>query len=76
MDGGAEINIVLEGGPTFVDKTVDTGGALHPVDQAIVLALCLDVGNSNPVDGLTQEEMAPYIERVLQQANNCMQLFI
>lgn len=51
---------------------VDNGGALHPLDQAIILALCLDVSNSNPVDGLTNEEMQPYVERVLQQAANWM----
>ncbi|CAM9795296.1 unnamed protein product, partial [Phaeothamnion confervicola] len=39
--------------------------ALRPVDAAIVLALCLDVENSNPRDGLTNEEMSPYLERVL-----------
>lgn len=71
MDGGAAENIILEGGPRFAEKT-DKGGALHPVDQAIVLALCLDVGNSNPVDGLTNEEMQPYVERVLDSATNWM----
>jgi hypothetical protein len=48
MDGGEEVNIVLEGGPRFSDKEVDKGGSLHALDQAVVLALCLDVGNSNP----------------------------
>ena len=76
MDGGAVENILLEGGPKFSavegGKDVDKGGALHPVDQAIVLALCLDVSNSNPVDGLTNEEMQPYVERVLQLAVNWM----
>jgi tetratricopeptide (TPR) repeat protein len=73
VDGGPAENIILEGGPHFQDPhTVDEGGALHPIDQALILALCLDVSNSNPVDGLTNAEMAPYIERVLQQANNWM----
>jgi hypothetical protein len=57
MDGGPEMNIILEGGPRFADKSLDKGGPLHPIDQAILLALCLDVSNSNPADGLTNEEM-------------------
>lgn len=73
MDGGAAENIILEGGPKFAaGKGLDKGGELHPIDQAIILALCLDVNNSNAVDGLTNEEMYPYVERVLQQANNWM----
>ena len=69
MDGGAAENIVLEGGPRFTHQT-DRGGDLHAIDQAVVLALCLDVSNSNPVDGLTNEEMQPYVERVLDIAQN------
>ena len=57
MDGGPEMNIMLEGGPRFADDALDKGGPLHPIDQAILLALCLDVSNSNPADGLTNEEM-------------------
>jgi tetratricopeptide (TPR) repeat protein len=73
IDGGAVENIVLEGGPKFgAEGGVDKGGRLHAVDQAIILALCLDVCNSNPVDGLTNEEMRPYVERVTEQANNWM----
>jgi len=71
MDGGAVENIVLEGGPKFSGE-LDKGGVLHPVDQAIILALCLDVSNSNPIDGLTNEEMQPYVERVLGLATNWM----
>ncbi|CAN0566607.1 unnamed protein product, partial [Ectocarpus sp. 12 AP-2014] len=37
------------------------------VDLAIILGLCLDVSNSNPRDGLTNEQMTPYIARVLRQ---------
>lgn len=72
MDGGAAVNIFLEGGPKFSDPTLDKGGELHPVDQAVILALCLDVGNSNPDDGLTGEVMMPYLTRVLELANNWM----
>ena len=45
---------------------------LHPLDQAILLAQCLDVANSNPKDGLTSEQMMPYLQRVLQHPNNWM----
>ena len=38
----------------------------------MLLCLCLDVANSNPDDGLTNEQMLPYIERVLTQPNNWM----
>jgi tetratricopeptide (TPR) repeat protein len=38
---------------------------LTVLDQAIILALCLDVKNSNPADGSTAEEMSAYIARVL-----------
>ena len=74
QDGGAVENILLEGGPKFTIEQLnkDKGGTLHPVDQAVILSLCLDVSNNNPVDGLTYEEMFPYMERVLMQAENWM----
>jgi tetratricopeptide (TPR) repeat protein len=73
QDGGAAENILLEGGPQFAEGSKhDKGGQLHPIDQAILLALCLDVHNSNADHALTYEEMYPYIERVLLQANNWM----
>ena len=74
QDGGAIENILLEGGPKFTEEALNTdkGGRLHPVDQAVILSLCLDVSNNNPVDGLTYEEMFPYMERVLMQAENWM----
>jgi tetratricopeptide (TPR) repeat protein len=50
--------------------TVD--GKLDVLDQAILLALCLDVSNSNPADGLTNEEMRPYLDRVLANPLNWM----
>jgi tetratricopeptide (TPR) repeat protein len=71
VDTGVE-NSILEGGPHFLQHALDKGGELHPLDQAVLLALCLDVGNSNPVDGLTNEEMTPYIERVLEKPHNWM----
>jgi hypothetical protein len=46
-DGGAAENIIIEGGPQWVAQ-VDTGGVLHPLEQAVLLCLCTDVANSNP----------------------------
>ena len=40
--------------------------------QCVLLALCLDVENHNPQDGLTTEEMFPYVQRVLDNPNNWM----
>lgn len=72
VDTGVE-NIIMEGGPRFKDASeVRNGGQLSTLDQAILLALCLDVSNSNPADQLTYEEQMAYIERILQQANNWM----
>lgn len=38
---------------------------LNKLDQAILLAFCLDVKNENAMDGLTAEQMGGYLERVL-----------
>lgn len=45
---------------------------LTPLEQSVILALCLDIANSNARDGLTAEEMVPYVERVLQTPANWM----
>lgn len=73
VDTGVE-NILFEGGPKLTDpNTAQPGGQLAPYDQVILLALCLDVANSNPSeDQLTNEEMMAYIERVLVQPANWM----
>ena len=59
-DGGEIENILLEEGVHFTHKKSSPHGEegkedeslssslLHPVDQTIILSLCLDVGNSNP----------------------------
>jgi hypothetical protein len=78
-DGGAAENILLEEGVKFTAPPPGTGtgaaldalldarhNVLHPAEQAVLLALCLDVGNSNPsADQLTTEEMFPYLQAVL-----------
>mmetsp|Transcript_26713 Transcript_26713/g.39789 ORF Transcript_26713/g.39789 Transcript_26713/m.39789 type:complete len:767 (+) Transcript_26713:483-2783(+) len=45
---------------------------LTDLDQAILLSLCLDVKNTNPMDGLTGEQMGAYLERVLHQHDDWM----
>jgi len=45
---------------------------LSLLDQSILLAMCLDVKNSNPAHGLTNEMMMPYVERVMMHPNNWM----
>ncbi|KAL9656672.1 hypothetical protein ABK040_002942 [Willaertia magna] len=43
---------------------------IRPIDQCIILALCLDIKNTNPDYGLTKDNMMPYIFRVLEQPQN------
>ncbi|KAG5351342.1 hypothetical protein C0989_006894 [Termitomyces sp. Mn162] len=43
---------------------------LHPVDQCILLAMCLNVKNTSPSHGLTNEQMSPYISRVISHPRN------
>ncbi|KAJ3107479.1 hypothetical protein HDU97_004075 [Phlyctochytrium planicorne] len=45
-------------------------GNLNPQDQCILLSFCLNVQNENPEDGLTTEQMVPYVTRVLENPNN------
>lgn len=51
IDGGPAENILLEGGPQFSSSEAqeERSEELHPLDQAVILSLCLDVENSNPV---------------------------
>jgi hypothetical protein len=49
MDGGPEENILYEGGPKFTEVVENSSSDLHPIDQVIILSLCLDVSNSNPM---------------------------
>ena len=42
------------------------------LEQSILLALCLDVKNDNPMDGLTGEQMGAYLARVLNQHDDWM----
>ncbi|KAH8096599.1 TPR-like protein [Cristinia sonorae] len=44
--------------------------ALHPLDQCILLSLCLNIKNTSPVNGLTAEQMKPYVARVISHPRN------
>ncbi|TFY68159.1 hypothetical protein EVJ58_g1183 [Rhodofomes roseus] len=44
--------------------------ALYPLDQCILLALCLNVRNTSPSHGLTAEQMKPYVDRVISHPRN------
>ena len=44
--------------------------ALHPLDQCILLSLCLNVKNTSPSHGLTIEQMSPYVSRILTHSKN------
>ncbi|TFK29042.1 TPR-like protein [Coprinopsis marcescibilis] len=44
--------------------------ALHPLDQSILLSLCLNVRNTSPTHGLTNEQMVPYVARVISHPRN------
>ncbi|KAL5036983.1 hypothetical protein RTP6_004489 [Batrachochytrium dendrobatidis] len=56
----------------ITDKNVAKQHNLSIVDQCILLALCLNVKNTNPIHGLTTEQMFPYVRRVLEHSNNWM----
>ncbi|KAH9482148.1 TPR repeat-containing protein C19B12.01 [Psilocybe cubensis] len=43
---------------------------LHPLDQCILLSLCLNVRNTSPSHGLTAEQMSPYVARVIAHPRN------
>ena len=45
---------------------------LSILEQSILLALCLDVKNNNPMDGLTGEQMGGFLARVLNQHDDWM----
>ncbi|KAJ9067553.1 hypothetical protein DSO57_1038035 [Entomophthora muscae] len=61
-----------EGQTSDTDKDVHNQTALKPIDQSILLALCLNIKNTNPSHGLTTEQMMPYVVRVLENPANWM----
>lgn len=50
----------------FDDASDNEVSLLTVLDQTILMALCLDVKNTNPADGLTGEEMGAYLSRILR----------
>eukprot|EP00581_Thalassiosira_minuscula_P017735 CAMPEP_0183721762 /NCGR_PEP_ID=MMETSP0737-20130205/13927_1 /TAXON_ID=385413 /ORGANISM="Thalassiosira miniscula, Strain CCMP1093" /LENGTH=1147 /DNA_ID=CAMNT_0025951815 /DNA_START=39 /DNA_END=3482 /DNA_ORIENTATION=+ len=56
----------------FEDEEDNVHFNLSILDQSILLALCLDVKNDNPMDGLTGEQMGGYLARVLNQHDDWM----
>ena len=44
--------------------------ALHPLDQCILLGLCLNIKNTSPQHGLTTSQMFPYVSRVISHPVN------
>ena len=44
--------------------------ALHPLDQCVLLALCINIKNTSPSHGLTSEQMFPYVTRVISHPRN------
>eukprot|EP00615_Pteridomonas_danica_P006166 CAMPEP_0114371386 /NCGR_PEP_ID=MMETSP0101-20121206/33275_1 /TAXON_ID=38822 ORGANISM="Pteridomonas danica, Strain PT" /NCGR_SAMPLE_ID=MMETSP0101 /ASSEMBLY_ACC=CAM_ASM_000211 /LENGTH=707 /DNA_ID=CAMNT_0001523497 /DNA_START=255 /DNA_END=2379 /DNA_ORIENTATION=+ len=65
-EGQAEDSILFEHTEyDAVEDKLENEETLKGDQLAVLLALCLDVKNSNPKDGLTTEQMKPYVERVL-----------
>lgn len=56
----------------FEEEGDNVHHTLSILDQSILLALCLDVKNDNPMDGLTGEQMGAYLARVLNQHDDWM----
>ena len=56
----------------FSDEKESEVQELTVLDQSILLAMCLDVKNTNPADGLTAEEMGAYLARVLDNHDDWM----
>ena len=59
----------------FDDETAsqtidDLTSVLSAIDQSILLAFCLNIANNNPDDGLTAEQMIPFVSRVLSSHQN------
>ncbi|KAL9191303.1 hypothetical protein ACHAXT_001009 [Thalassiosira profunda] len=70
-DDVAEDAILLEN-IEFEEKDDNLHFDLSILHQSILLALCLDVKNDNPMDGLTGEQMGGYLARVLNQHDDWM----
>jgi tetratricopeptide (TPR) repeat protein len=56
----------------YEDEKDNEVSELTVLDQSILMALCLDVKNNNPADGLTAGEMGAYLARVLRHHDDWM----
>ncbi|KAJ2392840.1 hypothetical protein GGI05_002572 [Coemansia sp. RSA 2603] len=77
--GGEDSELVPEAmalnDDTLLENIALTGEApeaapLAVIDRCILLALCQNVENENPANGLTSEQMRPFVTRVLDRASN------
>lgn len=66
-----EDSILLDKVKYVVEKD-NVHHVLSVLQLTVLLALCLDVKNDNPMDGLTAEQMGAFLERVLQQHDDWM----
>ncbi|RHZ68910.1 hypothetical protein Glove_292g34 [Diversispora epigaea] len=53
-------------------NVIQNQGNLKIIDQCLLLAFCLNVKNTNPTDGITTEQMVPFVTKVLENPNNWM----
>ncbi|KAK5581984.1 hypothetical protein RB653_003565 [Dictyostelium firmibasis] len=56
--------------PSLVTEVKGQNISLRNVDQMLILLQCLNVKNQNSNNGLTTEEMSPYIQKTLERSNN------
>lgn len=55
---------------TLANVDISQPTPLDPLDAAILLGLCLNIGNTSPENGLTASEMSAFVSRVLAHARN------
>ncbi|BFZ59012.1 hypothetical protein YB2330_000012 [Saitoella coloradoensis] len=55
---------------SLTSEDPNTPSPLTPLDSTILLGLTICIKNTNPDDGITMEEMAPYASRVLAHPRN------
>ncbi|EGC31895.1 hypothetical protein DICPUDRAFT_82233 [Dictyostelium purpureum] len=56
--------------PALKEQVEGQNKNLRNIDQALILLQCLNVKNQNINNGLTTEEMMPYIQKTLEKSNN------
>ncbi|KAM9953926.1 hypothetical protein ACTFIR_009033 [Dictyostelium discoideum] len=56
--------------PSLIEEIKGQNILLRNVDQMLILLQCLNVKNQNSNNGLTTEEMLPYIQKTLERSNN------